>query len=333
MQVSAWETYLPTLIRWIAVGGTMMALMVLLNTALQALGVKREIANGYALILPWMLGFMIFSLFPFARSLYLSFTKYNIFQPPEWVGLQNYVDIFTKDRHFWPNLRFTLLYAVIMVPLGMAGALGVALLLNRALRGIGLWRTTYYLPAVLPTVAVVLLWAWMLAPRSGLVNFFLRPFYELLNMEPLQWFTDVKLVLPSYIIMGMWGVFGANTVILLAALKNVPKALYEVADLDGANGWHKFWKVTIPMISSGLFYTMITGIIAALQIFDQAFFITTPGRAPSFINIMIYQQAFSFRHMGYASALAWILLIIILVATLLVFRSSETWVYYEGERR
>ena len=333
MQVSALESYLPTFLRWLAVGGTMIGLMVLLNKVLQVLGVKREAATGYALILPWLLGFLIFELYPFARSLYLSLTTYNIFQPPEWVGFQNYVDIFTKDRHFWPNLRFTLAYAVLNVPLGMAGALGVALLLNRALRGIGVWRTIYYLPAVLPVAAVSLLWAWMLAPRSGLINFFLQPVYQLLDVEPLQWFTDVNLVLPSYIIMGMWGVFGANSVILLAGLKNIPSVLYEVADLDGANGWQKFWRVTLPMISSALFYTMITGIIASLQIFTQAFFITTPRRAPSFMNIMIYQQAFSYRHMGYASALAWLLLVIILIATLLVFRSSSAWVYYEGERR
>lgn len=333
MQVSAWESYFPTLIRWFLVGGSILGLMVLLNRALQALGVKREVATGYALILPWLLGFVIWELYPFARSLYLSFTKYNIFQPPEWVGVQNYVEILTKDRHFWPNLRMTLLYALLNVPLGTAGALGVALLLNRAIRGIGIWRTIYYVPAVLPVAAVALLWAWLLAPRSGLINFFLQPVYELLNMEPLQWFTDVKLVLPSYVIMGMWGVFGANAVILLAGLKNVPNELYEAADLDGASTWRKFRNITIPMLSSTMFYTVITGVIGSLQIFTQAFFITTPTRAPEFMNVMIYQEAFTFRHMGYASALAWILMLIILVATLLVFRSSALWVYYEGERR
>jgi multiple sugar transport system permease protein len=333
MQVSAWESYFPTLIRWLLVGGSVLGLMVLLNRALQALGVKREVATGYALILPWLLGFVIWELYPFARSLYLSFTKYNIFQPPEWVGVQNYVEILTKDRHFWPNLRLTLLYALLNVPLGTAGALGVALLLNRAIRGIGVWRTIYYVPAVLPVAAVALLWGWLLAPRSGLINYLLQPVYALLGVEPLQWFTDVKLVLPSYVIMGMWGVFGANAVILLAGLKNVPNELYEAADLDGASSWRKFRSVTIPMLSSTMFYTVITGVIASLQIFTQAFFITTPTRAPEFMNVMIYQEAFTFRHMGYASALAWILMLIILVATLLVFRSSAMWVYYEGEKR
>jgi multiple sugar transport system permease protein len=215
----------------------------------------------------------------------------------------------------------------------MAGALGVALLLNRALRGIGVWRTIYYLPEVLPAAAVALLWGWILAPRSGLINFFLRPIYQLLNVEPLQWFTDVNLVLPSYVIMGMWGVFGANAVILLAGLKNIPAELYEVAALDGANSWQKFRIVTIPMLSSALLYALITGVIGALQIFTQAFFITVPQRAPEFINVMIYREAFTFRHMGYASALAWVLMIIVLVATLFVFRSTTAFVYYEGERK
>jgi multiple sugar transport system permease protein len=333
MQISAWESYLPTLFHWLAVGGGMFFLVIFLNRFLQALGVKREVATGYALILPWLLGFLVWNLYPFARSLYLSFTEYNIFQPPEWVGLQNYIEIFTKDRHFWPNLKFTLLYAVINVPLGVAGALGVAMLLNRAIRGIGGWRTAYYMPEVLPAAAIALLWAWMLAPKSGLINFFLQPIYQLFSLEPLQWFTDVNLVLPSYVVMGMWGVFGAQAVILLAGLKNIPNELYEVADLDGANSWHKFRNVTIPMLSSALLYSIVTGVIGALQIFTQAFFITTPTRAPDFMNIMIYEQAFSFRHMGYASALAWILLVIILIATLIVFRSTSFWVYYEGETR
>ncbi len=333
MQVSAWETYYPTLYHWLLTGGGIILSMLLLHYILRALGVKREAATGYALILPWILGFVIWNLYPFGRSLYLSFTEYNIFQPPEWVGLQHYDDMFNKSRDFWPAFRFTLAYAAINVPLGLAGALGVALLLNRDVKGIGIWRTIYYLPAVLPTVAVVLLWAWTLSPRSGLLNFLLRPVYQFFDVEPLQWFTDPKLVLPSFVIMGMWGVFGANSVILLAGLKNIPKHLYEAADLDGANNLHKFRHVTLPMLSSTMFYNLITGIIASLQIFDQAFFVTIPRRAGTFLNVLIYREAFSFRHMGYASAMAWFLLVVILLITLLVFRSSAAWVYYEGEKR
>ena len=332
MQPSAWESYLPTLVRWLLVGAGITSVVVLLNKGLQALGVKPEKARGYALISPWLLGFLIWSVFPFAYSFYLSFTEYNIFQPPEWVGAENYVRMFTDDRDFWPSLRLTLLYGALNVPLGMAGALGVALLLNRDVKAIGLWRTIYYLPAVLPAAAVALLWRWMFSPTSGLINFLLQPFYALFNVTPLQWFTDPELVLPAFVIMGMWGVFGANSVILLAGLKNIPRHLYEAASIDGANNVQKFWFVTIPMLSSTLFYTLITGVIGSLQLFTQAFFITIPSRAGTFMNVLIFQEAFSFRNMGYASALAWFLLLIILVLTLFMFRSSSAWVYYESAR-
>jgi multiple sugar transport system permease protein len=331
MEIPAWETYYPTLLHWLGTGGGIIMLMVILNKLLQAMGVRRETATGYALILPWILGFLIWSLYPFLRSLYLSFTEYNIFQPPQWVGVDNYVKMFTKDRDFWPALRLTLLYSALNVPLGLIGSLGVALLLNRNVKGIGIWRTIYYLPAVLPAAAVALLWRWMLSPTSGLINFVLRPVYQVLNMKPLQWFTDPQLVLPAFTIMGMWGVFGANSVILLAGLKNIPRHLYEAAELDGANTWQQFRHVTLPMISSTMFYNLVTGIIGALQIFTQAFFITIPRRAGTFFNVLIYQKAFQFRHMGYASAQAWVLMVIILVITLLVFRSSAIWVYYEAE--
>lgn len=332
MQLSAWESYAPTLLRWLLVGGGMMAMVVGLNKGLQFIGVRRETARGLALVSPWLLGLLIWNAFPFAYSFYLSFTKYNIFQPPEWIGIQNYVEMFTKDTNFWPSLRLTLLYAALNVPLGMVGALGVALLLNRDVKAIGLWRTIYYLPAVLPAAAVALLWRWMFSPGSGLINFLFQPFYALLNVEPLQWFTEPRLVLPAFVIMGMWGVFGANAVILLAGLKNIPQHLYEAASIDGAGTMQKFRFVTIPMLSSTLFYTLVTGIIGSLQIFTQAFFIPIPRRAGTFLNVLIYQEAFSFRNMGYASALAWFLLVVILILTVLVFRSSAAWVHYEGTK-
>lgn len=333
MPLSAWESYAPTLVRWLLVGGGIIAMVVGLNKGLQAIGIRRETARGFALVSPWLLGLLIWNAFPFAYSFYLSFTKYNIFQPPEWIGVQNYVDMFTQDTDFWPSLRLTLLYASLNVPLGIVGALGVALLLNRDVKAIGLWRTIYYLPAVLPAAAVALLWRWMFSPGSGLINFFLQPFYALFNVEPFQWFTEPKLVLPAFIIMGTWGVFGANSVILLAGLKNIPVHLYEVADIDGAGTLQKFWFITIPMLSSTIFYTLVTGVISALQIFTQAFFIVVPRRAGIFMNVLIYEEAFAFRNMGYASALAWFLLVVILILTLLVFRSSALWVYSEGAKR
>ena len=167
MYLSAWDSYAPTIVRWLLVGGGIIAIVVGLNKGLQALGVRRETARGFALISPWILGFLIWNAFPFAYSFYLSFTKYNIFQPPEWIGIQNYVEMFTKDTDFWPSLRLTLLYAALNVPLGMVGALGVALLLNRDVKAIGLWRTIYYLPAVLPAAAVALFMALDVQPRVG----------------------------------------------------------------------------------------------------------------------------------------------------------------------
>lgn len=331
MDVSAWETYVPTLIRWLLVGVGMAVLMVILNRVLTALGVKREAALGYALVLPWILGLVIWNLYPFAYSLYLSFTQYNILQPPVWIGVDNYVDMF-QDNFFWSALWLTLLYGALNVPLGLIGAVGIALLLNSSNRGIGVWRTIYYLPAVLPAVAVALLWRWMLSPSSGLINFMLQPFYRLFAIEPLNWFTDPNLVLPSFVLMGMWGVFGANSVILLAGLRNIPRDLYEAAAIDGADALQRFWYVTIPMLSSTMFYNLVTGIIGSLQIFTQAFFIPIPRRAGTFLNVLIYQEAFTFRKMGYASAIAWFELVIILLITLLVFRSSALWVHYEAER-
>lgn len=332
MPLSAWDSYAPTILRWLLVGGGILTLVIVLNKVLQALGLRPEAARGIALVSPWILGLLIWNLFPFGYSLYLSFTEYNIFQPPKWIGVQNYVDMFTKDTNFWPSIRLTLFYAALNVPIGIAGALGVALLLNRKVRGIGIWRTIYYLPAVLPAAAVALLWRWMFSPGSGLINFFLQPVYSLINIEPLQWFTEPKLVLPAFVIMGTWGVFGANAVILLAGLKNIPQHLYESAEIDGAANVQKFWFITLPMLSSTLFYTVVTGVIGSLQIFTQAFFIEIPRRAGTFMNVLIYEEAFAFRNMGYASALAWFLLLIILVLTVLVFRSSALWVHYEGAK-
>jgi len=325
------ETYLPTLFRWVLVGGIIFSASYLLNKFLQARGVKQEWARGYAFILPWMLGFLIWNLVPFAASFILSFTTYNTFHPPKFVGLSNYSYMFTQDAEFWPGMKLTLLYALFSVPLGMIGALWVALLLNQDVKGVGIWRTIYYMPAVLPAAATALLWNWMLSP-SGIINQFLAPVYNLFNMEPLMWFTDPDLVLPSYVIMGLWGIFGANAVIMLAGLKNISKHLYEAADIDGASNWRKFSRITVPMLSPQLFYALITGMIGALQIFTQAFFIQTPTSAGQFIGVLIYQNAFGFLKFGYASAMAWVLMFIIFILTALVLRSSDMWVYYESDK-
>ena len=323
--------YALTLMDYVVVGAAIFISMFLLHAVLRKLGVGRETATGYALILPWLLGFLVWNLGPFVASLYLSFTDYTILSPPTWVGFDNYVEMFTDDRNFWKVLRFTIGYSLINVPLGLIGALITATLLNQDVKGLGLWRTLYYLPAVLPAAATALLWRWMLA-SDGLLNVIFDPVYDVLGVERPKWLTNPDMVLPAYILMGLWGVFGANTVILLAGLKGIPRDLYDAAKVDGAGRASIYRNVTIPMLSPTLFYVLIIGVIGSLQTFTQAFFIQHTSRAGTFMNVYIYEEAFERNHMGYAAALGWIMLLIILGFTLLVFKSSPAWVHYEGEK-
>ncbi|MBP2018541.1 multiple sugar transport system permease protein [Symbiobacterium terraclitae] len=324
--------YVYTLVHWLVTGAAMLVLMLVVYAFLRALKARRATAIGYALILPWVLGFLIWQVYPFVYSLYLAFTEYDVLTPPKWVGLANFERMFTRDIRFWPSVRLTVLYSVISVPLGMIGALGTATLLAQDVKGVGFWRTLYYVPAVLPAAATALLWRWMFA-RQGLINTLLTPIYRLLGTEPLSWFSDERLVLPSFIIMSFWGVFGANTVILLAALKNVPKELKEAARVDGAGPWTVFSRITVPMISPALFYVLIMGVIGAMQNFTAPLFITTPGGAGTFLNVYVYQQGFTQFKMGYASAVGWFLMVLILLLTALVWKWSAAYVYYEGEMR
>lgn len=378
----ALNTYSSTLLRYVAVAIGLGILMFGIYRLLRRAGIRNEPATGFTLVVPWIVGFLIFTVFPIGLSFYLSFTEYNILwdkprqledplfnykralsirivelpegerpiqvlgtmdgPTPETVRFRE-VDRFSlgdktyligaADGYFLKGLWLTLRYAVISVPLGMIGALAVALLLNQNIRGVGYWRTLYYLPAVLPAAAVALLWFWLFAPNSGLINWFLSPIYDVLGMDRLGWFTDENLILPSFVIMGMWGIFGANTVILLAGLKNIPKDLYEAASIDGAGNWRKFWNVTIPMLSPALFYNLVTNTIGALTVFTQQAFITTDRQDGWFVNWFLYNEAFNFGRMGYASALGWMLAVLIILLTLLIFRSSAAWVFYEGARQ
>jgi multiple sugar transport system permease protein len=324
----------------LTLGDMALAALLLIGAALliyfvgQRLGLGREAATGMALVSPWAIGFAIWTAYPILASLYYSFTNYNIFQAPVWVGLDNYRRVLTNDPGFWPSLRLTLLYGAISLPLGLAGSLGIALLLARKIKGAGWWRTLFYLPAVIPSVAVILLWRWLLG-TDGLFNLALSPLYGLLGMTRPSWFTDPQYALPGLIIMSLWGVFGANAVILLAGIKNIPMHLYESAELDGAGAWQRFWNVTIPMLGPTLFYTLVLGIIAAVKTFEPGIFIRlNPRTTGTFLQVLVYNNAFAGgdSRMGYASALGWIMLVIILVLTLVTFRSSAAWVYYDGEK-
>ncbi len=370
MDPGALATYTPTLVRYILVALGLGIVMYLVYRVQIRFGVNGEAATGRALVTPWVIGFAVFSLFPIGASLYLSFTEYNLFKAPEWVGFDNYNELFSvdfatlesreqrssdalerrygeiirveigdggfvigaKEDAFWRSIKLTLPYAFISVPLGLIASLGVALLLNQKIRGLSFWRVLYYLPAVLPAIATALLWRWIFAPQSGLLNNAFAPVYRLLEIETPRWFTDPNLAMPAFIIISLWGVFGANSVILLAGLKGIPPELYEAADIDGAGNWAKFRNITIPMLSPALFYNLVVSTIGALQVFDVAAFIQTPESVGTFLNWLIYQEAFNFRRMGVASAMGWILLILILGLTMLIFRSSQAWVFYQGTR-
>jgi multiple sugar transport system permease protein len=365
----ALNSYLPTLLRYFAVLLGIGVVMYVVYRVQLAIGIKRESATGRALVMPWVIGFVIFSLFPIMASLYLSFTDYNLFRAPEWIGTANYQTLFdfsagtlesatqrsrdvlaprhgevlrvtigdggfvlgARDDYFWRSMRLTLLYAFISVPLGLLGSLGVALLLNQKVRGLSIWRVLFYMPAILPAVATALLWRWMFS-QSGIINSVTEPIWRLVSTEPPRWFTDPQLALPAFIIVGLWGVFGASSVILLAGLKGIPQELYEAAAIDGANNWKKFRFITLPMLSPALFFNLVMAIIGALQLFEIAAFIETPESVGTFVNWLIFQRAFNLRQMGMASAMAWILLFMIMALTALVFRSSAAWVFYQGAR-
>lgn len=325
--------YIGTFERWLITPFVLIAIAIGLYFILIKAGWKKRQAAGLSLISPWIVGFIIFTVFPLLYSLYLSFTDYSLFGKPVWVGLKNYKWLFTKDAEFWPSIRITLLYALFSMPIGVIGSMLVAILLNRKIKGIGIYRTIYYLPAILPDVAVALIWRWLFNSESGLLNYILKPILKIFGLGKPDWFGNPKFVLPAFIIMSVWGVFGMNTVVFLAALQGIPRSLYEVADLDGATGAQKFRYVTIPQISPIILLQIVNGMIGALQVFTVAMFVKPTSGAGKFMNQLVYEKGFTQLHMGEASALAWVLFVIILALTLLIFQSTPAWVHYEAEVR
>lgn len=290
---------------------------------------RRETTTFYLLISPWILGFLAFVLGPMLRSVYLSFTNDDLLSPPRWVGWLNYSIMF-HDPLFWQSLKVTFIYSIISVPLNLVVSLCIALLLNTAAKGLRWFRTIFYLPSILPGVAVMILWVYIFNPNLGLFNSILADF----GIQGPEWIFSPHWALPSMIIMGLWTA-GGNMLIWLAGLKGVPQYLYEAASLDGASTWSQFRHVTVPMITPTIFFNLIMGLIGALQTFNQGYVMTNGGPLNStlFYNLYLFNNAFQNFRMGYASALAWILFIIIMVFALIVIRSSAAWVYYEGERR
>ncbi len=288
----------------------------------------RSHLEGYLFIAPWLIGFVLFTLGPMVASALISLTSFDILTPARWLGLANYSRLI-NDKVFLNAVFNTLFYIALAVPAQLLVALGLALLLNLRVRGVGIFRTLFYLPTVVPAVAGVLLWVMLLQPDFGLFNHLLR----LVHLPGLPWLTDTTTAKPALVLISLWYV-GSQMLVFLAALQGVPQELYDAANIDGANAIGRFRNVTLPMITPALFFNVVIGVINASQTFTLAFIGTAGGPANStkFLVLYIYEQGFQSMRMGYASALAWALLIFILLLTLLQFRFSR-WVYYEGTTR
>lgn len=291
---------------------------------------KEETVLGWLMAAPWIFGFLIFSAGPMIASLVISFLKWDIISPPEWIGLENYNELFVKDPLPLQSLRVTVTYSLMSLPIQIFLGLFLAMLLNNKIRGLSFFRTIYYLPAILSGVSVALLWRWIFQPEFGLLNMSLA----LVGIQGPSWLMDRDWVLVSFVIMSFWTV-GGSMVIYLAGLQGIPTVLYEAAEIDGANGVQRFISVTFPMLSPVILFQLVMGVIGSFQIFTSAYIMTKggPANASLFYTLYLYRQGFQYFRMGYASALAWVLFICILVLTLFIFRTASSWVFYESETK
>jgi len=289
---------------------------------------SRNFLKGLGFISPWLLGFCFFTLIPISLSLYYSFCNYSLVQKPVFIGLDNYRELL-HDPVFWKANSNTLFYTVFSLPLGLLIALALALLLNVKIRGQAIYRTLIFLPSLIPAVASAMLWLWLFNSKLGLVNFLLR---SLGMKDPPGWLTDAQWALPSLIIISFWSV-GNTVVIFLAGLQDVPTELFEAADLDGAGKFQTLRHVTLPSISPVIFFNLIIGIIAALQVFVLPFIMTQggPARATYLYTEYMYDNAFVYLKMGYCSAMAWLQLLLVLALTGVAFWTSKHWVHYQGK--
>jgi multiple sugar transport system permease protein len=290
----------------------------------------REAITCYLFLLPWATGFILFVLGPILVSLVLSLMRYDIVTPPYFVGLSNFRELFLTDIRFLGSMGNTAYYVALYVPLHMIVALGLALLLNQKVRGMPAYRTMFYIPSIVPIVAGSILWVWILQPEWGLINSLLGIF----GIKGPLWLASLTWSKPSLILMALWG-SGAAMIICLAGLQGVPQHLYEAAEIDGADRWQRFVRITLPMLSPTLFFMLILGVIGSFQVFTTAYVMTGGGPAEStlFYMLYLYRRAFVFLNMGYAAAMAWILFVIVLVLTIVQFRLANRWVYYEAEQR
>ena len=292
---------------------------------------RRNLRNGLLFAAPYLVGFAAFTLYPLIASIYYSLCQYNVIKPPVFIGLENFRALFTEDPLFWKALYNTLFFTAFSVPLGLCFSIGLALLLNQKVRAMSVYRTVFFLPTIVPIVASAVLWLWVLNPESGLINGLIRQF---LGVDGPGWIANERWSKPSLILMSLWGVGGAM-VIFLAGLAEVPQSLYEVADIDGAGRWAKFRHVTLPMLTPTILFNLVMGLIGAFQYFTQVYVMTGgkggPVDSTMLYALYLYRNSFYYLRMGYASAMAWLLFMVILAATLAVLASSKKWVHYHGE--
>lgn len=292
-------------------------------------GRVREAAWGYIFAAPWLIGLVVFVVGPILASMLLSLTKYDVITPPRFIGFANYTTALTGDDLFWSSLQRTFEYAIVVVPIGLSGSLLLALLLNQGLAGTNLFRTLYFLPSLTPAVAAGILWQWLFDPSVGPINFAIGS----LGLPKPGWLASPSWALPAVILISLWGTWGGNNMLIfLAGLQGVPKELHDAAGVDGAGRWSQFVHVTLPMISPTIFFNLLLGIIGALKVFSLAYVATQggPAYATWFFALHIYRSAFGYFQMGYACALAWIFVVILMVFTLVQVRLASRWVYYAG---
>lgn len=291
---------------------------------------RKEAAWFYVMISPWLIGFLVFLAGPLLASLYFSFTDYDLLTPPRWIGLGNYRHMFGTDRLFWKVVGNTVFYTAIAVPATTIVSIGLAALLHRSVPGIRVFRTIVYLPSLVPLVASAMLFTWVLAPDTGLLNRALR----LVGIHGPAWLLDSAWVKPALILMSLWSV-GTSVILLLAGMQGIPAEFGEAARIDGANSWQQFRRITLPMLSPVILFNVIMGMIGSFQIFSQVYILTKggPDNASEMLVPYLFDQGFRFNKMGYASALSWVLFAIIMAFTALIFRTSSGWVFYESEVR
>ncbi len=292
---------------------------------------RQENTAGYLFASPWLIGLIVLGIFPILMSLYISFTNYNMISTMRFIGFENYRILFTNDNLFWKSLGNTVYHVAIAVPLSIVVGLALAFLLNNKVKGMSIYRTLFYLPNVVSVVAMTLLWMWLFQPNFGLINQILKPLYDLFGMEPIGWYLDQNLSKITLILMGLW-TSGGSMVIYLAQMQDIPTTLYESAEIDGAGWWQKTIHITLPLMTPSIYFNFIMGLIGGFQVFTMAYIMTSggPSRSTYYYAYYLFDKMMADNAMGMASAMAWILLIIVLIVTILALRLNK-YVFYLGE--